>query len=138
MGLTVSSQKLKDKTKKPKWKVPFCPQCGHMQHYPGDCPGRGSDVLNGGNRPDCRYGEHVLRDPDPFVDELEFVEMEKGYRSGAWGWWKSINDGTLYCVTLAEIELFIRNSNNGIIKGRFGFRKKGNNFTIIWLPGNGF
>ncbi len=76
---------------------------------------------------------YELRDPDPFIDELRFVEMERGDRSGAWSWWESTKDGTMYCVTLSEMKPFILNTNGGNVYGRFGFRKKGANFTLTWL-----
>ena len=74
----------------------------------------------------------IIKIPDYFFQAtLKFEKTEAGYRSGAWSWWRSVDKGILYPITLGEMDEVIKQTNNnGEVFGTWEIKKKGASFSL--------
>lgn len=69
----------------------------------------------------------------PFADELKFV----GYHTGRYSSmmeFVSNNTGRTYRVFMKDFDDFVPHMINGIVRGKFIFRKRGYKFGLVLLP----
>jgi hypothetical protein len=109
-------------SKKGDYLIPF-DRDGNQQHYPS--------AWYEGIYPDSRRVEPDWRNNDPFEDELTFVSFSRG-RSAAYLDFKR-KGGTSVTVFLKEFVDMVPHLVGGVVKGRFQFIKRGQNYGCILL-----
>ena len=99
------------KTKKGSYKIPFL--------------GKDQVVYAG-------YGEYEWRENEPFIDVIEYQGYSRG-RSAANFSFKSCMNGQTYNMFMTDMSDIIPHMQKGILKGRFKFVKRGQNYGLRLL-----
>jgi len=82
--------------------------------------------------------KYYVRPPDEvepfeFEDSLVLLEIRANYRSGARAVLKRLHTGKIVFMFLSELNDCLPLDGEGLITGRFGFRKQGSNYSVTRL-----
>lgn len=109
-------------SKKGDYEIPF-DRNGNQQHYP--------EPWWEDKYPDARRVGPEWRKNDPFDDALTFIGFSRGRSAANLDFKRS--DGTMVTVFLKEFCDMVPHMVGGVVRGRFQFTKRGQNYGCLLL-----
>jgi len=107
--------------------IPFSTKDGSLLQYTGTLPDSPQDER-------CNNGRWIWKENFVFEDDMQFIGFYRGC-SSAGATFKSLNDGKECNVFLKDLSdmILADGFRSGIIRGKFTFCKRGQNYGMKYL-----